>query len=158
CFSTQNTLPCVPTADRPPGYPFFLLLAFELTNDSFAAVRLLQLGILAATAVLLYFVANAFVQRNAAFVGACLTATYPPFVSMAFHHLTESLVTFLAVCFLWIFIEIRKHGKIWQFAALGLVSGYAALVRPSFLLLAVIPTGLPLFFRDVPPAKRIMRT
>jgi 4-amino-4-deoxy-L-arabinose transferase-like glycosyltransferase len=158
CYATQNAPPCLATADRPPGYPFFLLLVYELTNNSTFAVKFMQFGMLAATSVLIYFVAKTFVDRRSAFIGACLTATYPPLASMASHRLTESLATLLAACFVWMFIEARRHGKTWQFALLGAILGYASLVRPSFMLLAFLAASLPFLLRDIPLKGRLTRT
>jgi len=129
----------VPTASRPPLYPF-LIAAFWWTDSApVTAVIIVQIICGAATAVLVYLIAkDRFSQRVALL--AALGATLAP---MTVHYtaviLTEPVFTFLIV--LGFFLWGRNHG-----VAAGLAFGLAALSRTiviPFLGCLVLLTFLP---------------
>jgi 4-amino-4-deoxy-L-arabinose transferase-like glycosyltransferase len=112
----------VPTASRPPLYPFLIAAFWWTDNAPITAVILLQIICGAATAVLVYLIANDRFCRSVALLAA-LGATFAP---MTVHYtaviLTEPVFIFLFAggVFLW----GRNRG-----VAAGLVFGLAALAR-----------------------------
>src|SRR5215213_8410505 len=129
----------IPTASRPPLYPFLIAAFWWTDNVPITAVILVQIICGAATAVLVYLITkDRFSQRVALL--AALGATLAP---MTVHYtaviLTEPVFTFLIV--LGFFLWGRNHG-----VAAGLAFGLAALTRTiviPFLGCLVLLTFLP---------------
>lgn len=135
--------PYEPSVDRSPGYPLFLAVIYALLGDSLLAVRGSQLLLTFVTACIVYTLARELVDRSAALVAGLLTATYAPFVFSAMYHLTETLAALLVASFVLLVVTCRKgNGRPRDAAAAGVVAGYLALVRPSFVLLPLL--ALPL--------------
>ena len=112
----------VPTASRPPLYPF-LIAAFWWTDSApIVAVVLVQIICSASTVVLVYLIAKDHFSHRLALIAA-LGATFAP---MTVHYtaviLTESVFTFLVT--LGFFLWGRNHG-----VQSGLAFGVAALTR-----------------------------
>ena len=129
----------IPTAARPPLYPF-LIAAFWWTDDApITAVILVQIICGAATVVLVYLIAKDRFSNPVALMAA-LGATFAP---MTVHYtaviLTEPVFTFLLV--LGVFCWERNRG-----VAAGLLFGLASLTRTIVIpflgclaLLALLP-------------------
>ena len=135
-FSLTNG---IPTASRPPLYPF-LIAAFWWTDGApVIAVELVQVICGAATVVLIYLIAKDRFSHRVALLAA-LAAIFAP---MTMHYtaviLTETVFTFLVT--LGFFFWGRNHG-----IAVGLAFGFAALTRSTvipflacLMLLAFLP-------------------
>jgi 4-amino-4-deoxy-L-arabinose transferase-like glycosyltransferase len=112
----------VPTASRPPLYPFLIAAFWWTDNAPITAVIVVQIICGAATIVLVYLIAKDCFSNRVALIAA-LAATFAP---MTVHYtaviLTESVFTFLLV--LGVFCWGRNHG-----VAAGLVFGLASLTR-----------------------------
>jgi 4-amino-4-deoxy-L-arabinose transferase-like glycosyltransferase len=112
----------IPTASRPPLYPFLIAAFWWTDNVPITAVILVQIICGAATVALVYLIAKDRYPHRVALTAA-LGATFAP---MTVHYtaviLSETVFTFLlALGFFW---WGRNHG-----VAAGLVFGLAALTR-----------------------------
>jgi len=129
----------IPTATRPPLYPFLIAALWWRDGAPVAAVVLLQAICGAATVVLVYLIAKDFFSQRVALLAA-LGATFAP---MTVHYtaviLTEPVFTFLVT--LGFFLWGRNRGL-----PAGLAFGLAALTRTivipflgCLVLLAFLP-------------------
>ncbi len=123
---------------RPAGYPWFLALIYKLTGGSYGAARCVQhlLGIL--SAALLWFALRGCVPRWMAGVAAGLFAVH--FAPLYFEGELQatSLLIFLDLLGLSLFVKAFERGGIQRILLAGLVFGLAALVRPNVLLPAAL--------------------
>jgi hypothetical protein len=145
-FSFEASPPYRPTVFRTPGYPAFLALTFA-AGRSPLSLRVAQFVLLWLTSWLIYRLGAGLLGQQAALAGALLCAVYEPLAIMAYACLTETLSTFLGVGF----IALAMAGARGPLGALGLglVTGAAALVRPSMAPLGGIAALLPLAYGGV---------
>lgn len=133
----------VPTASRPPLYPFFIA-AFGWTDGvQVSAVLGAQIVLGAATVVLVYLIASERFSHTVALVAALIMTLAPMTNKYTAVILTETLFTFL------ITLSVFFWGKNKAVAA-GLAFGLAALTRPiiipfvcGLLLLSLLPRWRP---------------
>jgi 4-amino-4-deoxy-L-arabinose transferase-like glycosyltransferase len=136
-FSIDPGPPYDPYIFRTPGYPAFLVLVYTVAGRSITAVRVAQFLLLALTAMRVGSLAAKFVSPRAAFLASVLCATYPPLVFQATYHLTETLASYLSVCFVDVCLAaaVAPRHRTGMAIAGGVIGGLGALVRPSFVLL-----------------------
>jgi 4-amino-4-deoxy-L-arabinose transferase-like glycosyltransferase len=79
----------------PPVYPTFLAAVYEVTAHSFAAVRIAQAFIGAATCAVVYLIGRKAFNPATGLLAAALAATYPWFIYWNRFILTETLFVFL---------------------------------------------------------------
>jgi 4-amino-4-deoxy-L-arabinose transferase-like glycosyltransferase len=131
--------PGVPTSLRPPLYPFFLAGVYSLAGvENFPAVRLAQLGISLATALVLYRLGAAAYDRRVGLVQCGLYLFYPSL--LGFNNLLYAEVLFIfwlcaACCCL--VLALRRAAPGWLVAG-GVLLGLAALTRSVAWLLPVL--------------------
>jgi 4-amino-4-deoxy-L-arabinose transferase-like glycosyltransferase len=133
----------IPTASRPPLYPF-LIAAFWWTDSApVAAVIVVQIICGAATAALVYLIAKERFSHRVALLAALGVTLAPMTVRYTAVILTEPVFTFLVV--LGFFLWGRKYG-----VAAGVAFGLAALTRTivipflgCLVLLTVLPSWRP---------------
>ncbi|MFT5057568.1 MAG: Tfp pilus assembly protein PilF [Planctomycetota bacterium] len=135
---------------RPVGYPWFLALIYKLTGGSYVAARLVQhlLGILSAG--LVWFALRDRVPGWLAGVAAGLFAVHFAPVYFEGELQATSLLIFLDLLGLNIFMSALERGGVKRILFAGLVFGLAALVRPNVLLPAVL-LGVYLVWKGIPP-------
>lgn len=122
----------------PVGYPA-LLAAFYALGGGATSVGVLQALLGAATAALTALLALRIFQRPALAWGVGLAgALHLPGIAYTGYLLTETLFAFLVVAACWLLawsVEApSRRALTWAAAALGLVLGAAAAVRPNLLL------------------------
>lgn len=122
-----------PDAVRSPGYPLFLLPFSKqmLTQQSVFNITLTQALLGCLTVLLCFFLCRRFMSTGYALAATFLTANSPHLISADTYLLTESLFTFLCVCFLWVGSYCKDQLNIRLFALTGILLGLAALTRPS---------------------------
>ncbi len=123
---------------RPAGYPWFLALIYKLSGGSYGAVRFVQhlLGIL--SVALVWFALRGRVPDWLAGVAAGAFALH--FAPLYFEGELQatSLLIFLDLLALTLFVKAFESGGIWRVLLAGLVFGLATLVRPNVLLPAIL--------------------
>lgn len=124
-----------PTASRMPLYPLFLAGILSLPHASVRTVQIFQIILNCITCVIMYFLATRLLDRRHGVLCGMLTALYIPMASQCLFILTETLFTFLFVISLYILSE--KHARTGILSASGVVIGFASLVRPIGLIIAI---------------------
>jgi hypothetical protein len=143
----------------PPGYPFFLAMVYSLFGHSFAAVRLVQAVLGAASCCVVYLVGrDAFGRAVGWFAGLAL-AFWPGHIYMSWRLMSETLFTLLIACAVFTARPLlaaastRREGApspdgarpvqhpIRLGAVLGLTLGASALVKSNLVLFAALAIG-----------------
>jgi 4-amino-4-deoxy-L-arabinose transferase-like glycosyltransferase len=121
-----------PSALWPPGYSAFLAVVYRFTGDSVLAGKLANAVLGAATATLACLIARRLFNDVAGAVAGIAMAFLPSHA--LFTALTMSEVYFTFLLTLLAYLTLRwglgdERPRIWQLAALGLLTGVAALTR-----------------------------
>jgi len=126
---------------RPPGYPYFLAGIYALTGGSYLAVRLVQMTIGLASAVLMYFLARRLFGRVAALAACLFMSTYWVFIFYEGELNTPPLVVFLQLLLMATLGRWHERKK-WAYAlGAGCILGAMALFRPETLMVAPLIAG-----------------
>jgi hypothetical protein len=157
-FSLATTPPYYPSVFRTPGYPAFLAGLRLLDPDSLVLVRIVQFGLVAATAIVSYRLALYLAGGGTAVLSAVLCATYLPLVWLAAWHASEVLATFLLTLSVWALQAARRakfgQQRVARAGGAGAALGLLTLVRPAFALL-VIPLAIGLGLSGEGPQAKI---
>lgn len=117
---------------RPPFYPFFLALVYEIFGHSHLAVKWVQAAVGAGTVMLVWGLGRRLCPP-AALTAGLFAAMYGPLVSSANEVMSETWFTFWLALAAWLLVAPRGR---WQTdLAGGAAIGLAALTRPVGLLL-----------------------
>lgn len=142
-----------------PAYPIFLALTQAVLGTGPERVRLAQVLLHAATALLVFLVARRLASPGVGLLALALFALYAPFTVMASQLLTETLCVFLLALAAWLGLGLAREGpaangrrSLWAAPLLGLTLVALALTRPSLfplsgLLLAGVAGWLLARFR-----------
>jgi 4-amino-4-deoxy-L-arabinose transferase-like glycosyltransferase len=144
-----------PTSIRPPLYPALLATVWAVSPDNLQAVRILQILLGLATAMLVYLLGS---QVYGPTVGALAAAgfwLYPSFIFFNFLVLTETLFTFLLVAFVLLTVVLVQTPRAWIALACGLTLGLAALTRSILWPLPLILCPLLAVLIRAPFARRV---
>jgi 4-amino-4-deoxy-L-arabinose transferase-like glycosyltransferase len=122
----------LPTAFRPPGYPFALAAVYAVFGRSLYIARIIQAFITAALPVLTYPVCRMAFGKRAARLSAVFLVCYVPFIFYTLGLLTENLfIPMMMIVILMLLKSEEAHPK--RYAVLtGILYGVAVLVRPAF--------------------------
>ena len=136
------------SADRTPGYPFFLALCLSVAGGSLLAVALTQVFIDSLTCVLIYFFAERLWQ-GAGFLSGILASLNLGMITYSHFILNDSLFLFVFTLFLVGLVRWLREPSWKGSALLGVVLGAATMIRPviTYLPLMLIPllTGALMF-------------
>jgi len=127
-----------PTAQFPPGYPYFLAFLIKLTGG-LTGVKLTQAVIGTFTCYLIYRLASVLAGARAGLVAASLSALYPNFIFYNNLLASENLfIPLLLGGFIVLLDDKIKLEMPARTALVGGIFGIAALTRPAILLFPVI--------------------
>lgn len=135
----------LPTAWRPPGYPFFLAAIYTIFGVSVTAAAYVQAALGALSVLLLAVFCSLVAGRREGLVAGALAAVYPGFFWLPRLLLSENLslpLTLASLCAA--LMLVRTRDLKWA-AALGLLSGAGALVRGANLAVAFLLIAWVLF-------------
>ena len=123
---------------RPPVYPLFVRLVFEVFGQHYAAVVAVQLVLGVATIGLVFWLAGLMLSRRLALVAAALLAIDPASVIFTNLMLTETVFAFLLTAAIGLVIVARRRGDALLMAAAGVILGLSALTRPVAVYLPLV--------------------
>jgi 4-amino-4-deoxy-L-arabinose transferase-like glycosyltransferase len=126
----------------PVGYPLCLAAAYHLIGTSRATGLGLQISIGTLTCLLLYLLGKRIFGTLIARVAALLLAIYPNYVLFSSLQLSEPLFTLLLIGAFAFLLRSLNIGR-WEYAAAGILLGFAVLTRPAILL---FPLLLPFWY------------
>jgi 4-amino-4-deoxy-L-arabinose transferase-like glycosyltransferase len=144
--------PSQPTSIRPPLYPALLAAVWTISPGNLQAVRLLQIALGLATAVLIYMLGSRVYGPKVGAWAAAVSWLYPSLIFFNFLILTETLFTLLLVAFVLLAVLLVQTPRFRLAIACGITLGLAALTRSILwpvplvlcpLLAAVIRAPLP---------------
>lgn len=125
-----------PTAFRPPGYPFFLVLLYAV-YPSILAAKLANVGLCAVWMLCIYWLGKRFMGQRAGLWAAFLTAIFPPaiyYCSVVGTEIISVTVLLLIIC-----LQLSRFGgRFGNPLLLGALIGYLALVKPYFAVFPLI--------------------
>lgn len=122
---------------REPGYPFFLFITYKKFGlFNFGAVRVMQLVLLALIGYFIYLTFLIYGQKKFGLLAGILSSLIPYYGYYSVELTTELMFSFLLTLSFLLLVKIIKTEKanIFYYAALGVVLGYAALVRTQILI------------------------
>jgi 4-amino-4-deoxy-L-arabinose transferase-like glycosyltransferase len=125
-------------AERPPLYPAFIALVYEVAGiENYGAVRWIQVFLSAITVVLLSHMAERLFGPSAAWITGGLLAIYPFLLIFSVELYSETLFTFLVSCAMWLLFPYpNQPGKSFKVGIVGgLLIGISALTRELAILM-----------------------
>jgi 4-amino-4-deoxy-L-arabinose transferase-like glycosyltransferase len=129
-----------PTASSTIGYPLFLSGIYSLTGADQLWARLAQSVIEVFTCLLFLFFCMNYLDTRKSIIALSVYAFFPSNILYTQTILSETLFALLALIIIVYFLNEKIDSKIFL---IGMVAGYAVLVRSSFVFaLAVIPLFL----------------
>ncbi len=148
--------PGQPDSWRPPGYPFFLIAVYFLFGKDYYTVRVFQVIFSTFAILFSYLIARKVAGRSAGLASAAICALYHDAVVFPLIYYSETLFMFLISGLIYMLMNFsafdHRGGRLkWGYpVVIGLIAGYAALVRPIYLLsYPFIALGLLWYCRDV---------
>jgi len=123
----------VPTAFRPPLYPWLLAAVATHGSVSMAAAALTHVLLGTATVMLTHALGSEWGLGRWALLAGGLVAVDPILLNQSTLIMTETLATFLATATLLALARMRAPPRLWIAALAGGLAGLAALCRPTFL-------------------------
>lgn len=116
-----------------PFYPFFLALVYKLCGVSFTAVRIVQIGLAAGTAMLTARLGRRVGGRPAGWLAGGVLALSGPLVFFDLQLLSTGWAAFWMVVLAHLALDAFQEEGSWQRAFwLGIVGALAVLPRPTF--------------------------
>ena len=119
---------------RAPGYPFFLAVIYRAFGHSYYHVRFFQVLFSIFTLLLIFLISKDIFGKETASFSILIASIYPPFLSYNGILYTEALFTFFTVLFTYLFLYGIRKKRWWIYILLGLIGGYAVLLREEFIL------------------------
>jgi 4-amino-4-deoxy-L-arabinose transferase-like glycosyltransferase len=140
-----------PSSAYSPGLPLLVAGVYELTGGEHAVVVLVLLALIGSAAIPLAFLLGLRLAGPVAgLIGAVAVAAYPALIEYQALLLTEPLAATLLVAALLAFLSASsqapsppRSGTAFRWAAAGVLLGLLTLVRPEYLMLALL---LPLLW------------
>jgi len=121
----------VPMIRRVPLYPLFLALIYRLFGHSLDAVRVLQMFLVALTALIGYLAVCFIFKGESSFLSLLLIGLWPPLIVLSTRIMSETLNTFLlSLSILSLVMLLRRRSMTLAFVS-GLLIGIATLCKAS---------------------------
>lgn len=134
-------------SDWSPGAPLLYAAAFYATGGPReGTARIVEMLLGLATIVVVYLLGRRINCAPAGLIGALGVAVYPPFIHSTgalFSEPPAMLTLPLAILtFLWASDTAPRPGAAWRFLVPGFLFGLTALIRPEYLLVAIVFVGI----------------
>jgi Flp pilus assembly protein TadD len=137
---TDNPNPYIESVPfiRPPGYPYFLALAYALTGGSYLGARIIQMLLGVLNCWLAYLLGRAVFNRTVGLVAAAMMAASWALIYFEGElHAPVLLITLSLLFFLSIAAWLRRPAP-WRLLVAGAILGLLALVRANLLVFAPV--------------------
>lgn len=123
---------------RPPGYPYFLALAYALTGKSYLGARIVQMAVGLGTALLAFFLGRALFSRAVGLLLAAFCATYWAFIYFEGELHAPVLISAFNLAVLLALTLWAKRPNVRRAAVAGILLGIGALIQSTTLLFAPV--------------------
>jgi 4-amino-4-deoxy-L-arabinose transferase-like glycosyltransferase len=128
-----------PTSSYAPGLPLFVAGLYQLSGGVHLTFALVVLALLGAGAIpLTYLLGSRMAGPTAGLIGAAALAIYPALLQYQGLLLTEPLAAFLLSAALVTFLHAADRPSPWRWLGAGALLGALSLVRPEYLVVAVL--------------------
>jgi Dolichyl-phosphate-mannose-protein mannosyltransferase len=128
-----------PSSSYSPGLPFLVAGVYWLSGGVHLKLARIVLAVFGAAAVLLaYLLGRRLSGPLAGLLAAVALAIYPALIEYQGLLLTEPLASFLLPAGLLLSLRARDSGEFWALAGAGALLGALALVRPEYLVVALM--------------------
>ena len=144
-----------PTSIRPPLYPALLAAVWRVSPNNLQAVRVVQILLGLATAVLVYVLGSRVYGPAVGAWAAAVCWLYPSLIFFNFLILTETLFTFLLVAFVLTVVLLVQIPRPAFAIACGIALGLGALTRSILWPLPLILCPLLAVLIRAPLARRL---
>ena len=124
-----------PTSSRAPLYPAFLAAVYAIAGHRTLAVRVVQALLGAGTVALTYLIGRRLFGSRAALWATLVMALNPIAIYFGAWIINETLFLFALLLTFWAAIQASEQPSLPWLAALGLLQGALALIRPQAMLL-----------------------
>ena len=127
----------LPTARRPPGYPFLLAGIFSVFGKNWVAARTANILLISLTIGITYLIGTKLFNRSIGFLSVLLISIlYRGFYEIPLRMESDTLFLFLVSTVLVVFIKIYDRPTSWKLKLLsGILLGLAILTRSELILL-----------------------
>lgn len=143
--SGEYSLDGKPTASSTIGYPLFIAGVYALTGPDQLYVRIAQSLLEVLTGLLFLMLCLKFFDKKRAITALAIFTFFPSNILFTQTLLSETLFGLLALIILYYFYGDKIDGKIFL---IGLIAGYAFLVRSSFMFsMLIFPLALFVYSR-----------
>jgi 4-amino-4-deoxy-L-arabinose transferase-like glycosyltransferase len=122
---------------RPPGYPLFLAGIYSVIGPDYAAVKLIQMALSAATVLILFFLAFRICGRKGAWIAAFIAAFYWRSALWSGIYRAETLFMFFLLLSLYFLVADSRQGRSAPTAASAVFLGISYLIRPN--VIGIVP-------------------
>jgi 4-amino-4-deoxy-L-arabinose transferase-like glycosyltransferase len=143
------------TSIRPPLYPALLAAVWRFSPDNLQAVRVVQILLGLATAVLAYILGSRVYGPTVGALAAVACWLYPSFIFFNFLILTETLFTFLLVAFVLLMVVLIQTPRPAVAIGCGIALGLGALTRSILWPLPLLVCPLLAVLIRAPLARRL---
>jgi 4-amino-4-deoxy-L-arabinose transferase-like glycosyltransferase len=128
-----------PASSYAPGLPLFVAGIYELSGGAHLTLALVVLALLGAGAIpLTYLLGGRMAGPVAGLIGATAIAIYPALLDYQGLLLTEPLAALLLSAALVALLHAADRPSPWRWLGCGVLLGALSLVRPEYLILAVL--------------------
>jgi 4-amino-4-deoxy-L-arabinose transferase-like glycosyltransferase len=129
----------LPTTYRGPIYPFCIAIISLITfGYNIWAIQLFQILLHAGTCLIVYLIARDLFDQESALLASLIFAIHPTFVYFLPKIWIETLLTFLIILSVLIFIRYLKKPSLYKAIELGVSLGLSALTKSIVLMLPII--------------------
>ena len=125
----------IPTARRPPGYPFLLAGVFTIFGKSWVVARVTNILISSLTVGVIYLMSCRLFNRNIGLIAALIGTFYPAFIRFSLRIISDTLFVFIISIALYCFTKIHDRPKsLGTKLICGVFLGVGMLTRSELLL------------------------
>ncbi len=142
----------IPYAYRPPGYPFFLMLIYEIFGQSPRLGAAFNVLFGTATVYLIYKFASKFMNEKIAGYAAIILAFFPSQILFVNKLASETLFTMLLFLALYVMVLGLDKKRAVMLLLCGIVLGLAALTKGIALAFVFVPLIYILLYLKWSPA------
>ena len=140
----------------PPLYPLMLAVTYRILPGGPDAIQIVQAVLGTLTCAILYWIGRRIGGRRAGLSAAAICAVYPFFVLFSAILMAETLLVFLTVSALAVFLMATDRVTAPRCAVLGLTIALGALAKPVMLAWAVMLVPALWWFGRGSPGSRVV--
>jgi 4-amino-4-deoxy-L-arabinose transferase-like glycosyltransferase len=142
-FSLDTSPTPRPDSFRGPGYPLLIAAALRWSGPqkAYATILMAQIVLSGLLIPLTYFIGVHLLRPSTAAIAAAAVALSPHLIAMTGYLLSETLLAFLVLASLWLFLEATRRNSLALHTVTGMLFGMAYLTTETTLFLPILLYG-----------------